>query len=274
MSITFKDLENFVVVANSKTLSEASDKLEMAQPSLSLSIKKLEGELNLPLFIRSRSGIKLTPQGRKALPEAEGILKLLSKIKGVPTKLSFKIGCHPSVGMFMLGNFLKEMEKYKDHFDLTIINDSSNEINKMVASGEVDFGLVMNPLPIQGLVTKLIGEDDVVVWESEKRYSDRLIFNPSMLQASAILSRWKNPPQKRIEVSNLELIASLVNSGAGLGILPAQVVQSQGFRLKNLKNLPTYKDRLALVCYPEILRSSEGKTIFDGLKRTYKPARV
>lgn len=271
MSVTFKDLENFIVVANSRTLSEASEKLEMAQPSLSLAIKKLEGELNLPLFVRGRNGIKLTPQGRMILPEAESALKLLFKIKGAPANLSFKIGCHPSVGMFLLGRFLKSMNQYSSNLNLTIVNGSSSEINKKVAEGEVDFGLVMNPLPIPGLITKLIGEDDVAVWESSKRYSDRIVYNPDMLQSTAIMSRWKSAPAERIEVANLELLANLVESGAGYGILPGQVVRAQRLTLQRVEGTPTYKDKLALVCYPEIIKSKEGKIIFEELKKSFKP---
>lgn len=272
MSVTFKDLENFVAVANSRTLSEASEKLEMAQPSLSLAIKKLEKELNLPLFIRGRNGIKLTPQGRMVLPEAQSALKLLFKIKGAPTLMSFKIGCHPSVGMFFLGRFLKAMNHSASNLDLEIVNGSSSEINKKVAQGEVDFGLVMNPLPIPGLITKLIGEDEVAVWESSKIYRERLIYNPELIQSSGILSKWKEAPHERIEVSNLELIANLVDSGAGCGIIPSQVVKAQRFDLRRVSGTPTFKDRLALVCYPEIIKSKEGKIIFEELKKSYIPA--
>lgn len=270
MSITFKDLENFITVANSRTLSEASEKLDMAQPSLSLGIKKMEKELGIPLFIRGRSGIKLTPQGKMILPQAEGALKLLFQIKGAPENLRFKIGCHPSIGMFILGEFLRSMHREAPRIDLTVINAPSTDINKRVAQGEIDFGLVMNPLPIPGLVTRFIGEDDVHVWESKDRYQDRLIFHPDMLQATSILSRWKDAPQARIEVQNLELITHLVASGAGMGILPSQVVKAQRLNLRKVANTPTFKDRLAVVCYPEILKSKEGKLIFEELKKSYK----
>jgi DNA-binding transcriptional LysR family regulator len=271
MSLTFKDLQNFVTVAHSRTLSEASEKLDMAQPSLSLGIKKIETELKLPLFIRGRDGIKLTPQGKVILPHAEKALQLLSEIKGVPARLRFRIGCHPSVGMFILGDFLRAMHKEAPEVDVEVVNASSHEINKLVAQGELDFGVVMNPLTIQGLITRYIGEDEVCVWESKQRYQDTLILNPQMLQATSILSRWKTPPAATIEVQNLELIASLVNSGAGLGILPSQVVRSQRFALKRVPGTPTFKDRLALVCYPEMLQSELGKLTFEALRRSFRP---
>lgn len=270
MSITFKDLENFITVAKSRTLSEASEKLEMAQPSLSLGIKKMEKELGVPLFTRGRNGIKLTPQGKNVLPEAEAALQILGRIKGAPGNLRFRIGCHPSVGMFLLGEFLRNMHRLNPALDMDIVNGSSHDINKRVALGEIDFGIVMNPLPIPGLVTKFIGEDEVYVWESKNRYDDRLIYNPDMIQANSILSRWKDAPQGRVEVPNLELITHLVDAGSGYGIIPSQVVKAQRLNLRRIPGTPSYKDRLAVVCFPEMLKAPEGKLIFEELKKSYR----
>lgn len=270
MGITFKDLSNFIMVAESKTLSEASEKLEMAQPSLSLAIKKLETELGMPLFVRSRDGIKLTPQGKVILPKAMEAIKVLNDINGLQINLNYKIGCHPSVGMFVLGDFLKIMHTKAPKIDFEIINGSSHDVNKLVARGEVDFGLVMNPLKLPGLVTRHIGEDDIFVWEAKARYKDRVIYNPNMLQARSIISRWKGSPSERIEVENLELISNLVESGAGYGILPSQVVKAQKLNLKKVPNTPTFRDKLALVCYPEMLTFLEGRMIFEALKNSFK----
>ncbi|MFA5583254.1 MAG: LysR family transcriptional regulator [Bacteriovoracaceae bacterium] len=270
MRITFKDLENFITTAESKTLSEASEKLDISQPSLSLGIQKIEQELGYPLFIRSRSGIKLTPQGKKLLPDAMEALVVLERIKGKKTALKFRIGCHPSVGIFVLGDFLKIMHKEEPSIGFEVINSSSNEINKMVAEGTVDFGIVMNPLQVQGLIIKPIGADDVCVWESKHRYQDKLIYHPQMLQSHSIISRWKSCPHEKVEVQNLELLAHLVESGAGFGILPSQVVKAQKLNLRKVSNTPTFKDHLALTCYPEMIRTIEGKMIFEALKRSFK----
>jgi DNA-binding transcriptional LysR family regulator len=119
-------------------------------------------------------------------------------------------------------------------------------------------------------VTKFIGEDEVFVWEAKNRFDDRLIYNPDMIQANSILSRWKEAPPSRVEVPNLELIASLVESGAGYGIIPSQVVKAQRLQLKKVPGTPTYKDKLAVVCFPEMLKTPEGKLIFEELKKSYQ----
>ena len=270
MNITFKDLKNFIVCAESRTLSEASEKLGMAQPSLSLGIKKLEKEIGYPLFFRSKEGLKITPQGKQLLPNAVDVLGGLGRIKGEQTKVKYRIGCHPSVGMFVLGDFLKIMHKENPDFEFEIQTENSYEINKRVAKGEIDIGIVMNPLALQGLIIKFIGEDEVAVFESKKRYQEKLIFHPNMLQATSIISRWKKVPNSSIDVPNLELIASLTESGAGYGILPKQVVKALKINLDIVMGTPTFKDKLAIVCYPELIKYRDGQQIFDALKKSFK----
>ncbi len=273
MSITFRDLENFVAASEARTLSEAAEKLGMAQPSLSLALKKLEKEVGYPLFVRGRDGIRPTPAARNLLSHAREAIGHLEQIRGVPRPPRLRIGCHGSVGMFVLGNFFKDIHAQKIQAQFEIVNAPSHDVNKLVARGEVDFGLVMNPLPIPGLVTRQVGEDEVRVWESKDRYQDKLIFHPQMLQANSIIARWKKAPTETIEVGHLELAAHLVQSGAGMGILPGQVVAGQRLALKVVPNTPSFKDRLALVCYPEMLQSSVGKAVFETLKGAFRAVR-
>lgn len=120
------------------------------------------------------------------------------------------------------------------------------------------------------LAPKYIGEDEVYVWESKDRYQKKLILNPQMIQATSILSRWKEAPQENIEVSSLELVANLTESGAGFGIIPSQVVKALKMSLKKIPKTPSFTDKLALVCYPEMIKSTEGKLIFEQLKASYQ----
>ena len=55
----------FYFVAQSRTIMEASQKLNISQPAVSKSIKNLENMLNISLFYRSKNGITLTPEGKK-----------------------------------------------------------------------------------------------------------------------------------------------------------------------------------------------------------------
>lgn len=66
-------IEYFITLAESGTISEAAQKLYIAQPSLTKALKLMEEELGVRLFTRGPNGIRLTPAGAKILPEAKQV---------------------------------------------------------------------------------------------------------------------------------------------------------------------------------------------------------
>lgn len=76
-----EQLEAFVEVASSKSISIAAENLYITQPSLSRSMKLLEDELGLTLFIRSSDGVRLTDSGKSLLPAVQNILSQLDSLK-------------------------------------------------------------------------------------------------------------------------------------------------------------------------------------------------
>jgi len=70
-----KDLEYFIVTTQSSSISEAAEKLYIAQPSLTKAIQRLEREIGVPLFDRRRDGVVLTDAGQKILPQARQMVE-------------------------------------------------------------------------------------------------------------------------------------------------------------------------------------------------------
>ena len=73
MKFRFNDIQNFLAASTCKTINQAAHKLEISQPALSESLKRLEQDVGYILFYRSRSGIELTPSGRSFLPIAQSL---------------------------------------------------------------------------------------------------------------------------------------------------------------------------------------------------------
>ena len=65
MNINFELYRTFYVVAKCSTITEAAKKLNISQPAVTKSIKKLESLLNGHLFIRTKNDVKLTEEGKK-----------------------------------------------------------------------------------------------------------------------------------------------------------------------------------------------------------------
>ena len=64
-----RQLQQFVVLAETGNFHRAAERLHMAQPPLSISIRKLEADLGTPLFVRTTRGVRLTQAGESAHPE-------------------------------------------------------------------------------------------------------------------------------------------------------------------------------------------------------------
>lgn len=81
--VELRELRYFAAVAEARSFTAAAKQLHMAQPPLSSAIKKLEKELDVVLFNRTRNGVLLTPAGARLLREANDILRRVGEIGGV-----------------------------------------------------------------------------------------------------------------------------------------------------------------------------------------------
>jgi DNA-binding transcriptional LysR family regulator len=72
--MSLAQIETFVTVAETRSVSRASARLRVAQPALSRQIKSLEDELGTPLFARTPKGMSLLPEGEVFLEHARRIL--------------------------------------------------------------------------------------------------------------------------------------------------------------------------------------------------------
>lgn len=257
------DLHYFIEVAQSLNLSRAAERLGLSQPSLSLSIQRLERDVGAQLLIRSKKGVSLTPAGKVFQRHARELVQQWEKVRDktvaseTQVRGSLKLGCHPSVACYSLPGFLPEL--LSEHVDLEfqLAHDLSRKITERVISLEVDLGIVVNPVRHPDLVIQKLSEDEVTYWAHEKAgalgqmgsESRVLICDPELLQTQALMKN-KRPEfqefRRVITSSNLEVILSLTAAGSGIGILPGRVAALEP-RLKKVPNAPSFKDQICLV---------------------------
>lgn len=248
------DLHYFVEIAHTKNLSQAAIRLGMTQPSLSAAVQRLEHSLGQRLFHRSKKGVGLTPSGRELLIYARQLIQDWESVVSKTTsskdevKGKFILGCHPSVGLYTLPQVFATWMSQFPGLELKLVHDLSRKVLEHVISMEVDLGIVINPVKHPDLVLKKVGEDRVTFWAAQglKSNKDVLIGDPSLMQTQDLLKKIKKTRfqfTRFISSSNLELIASLVSSGAGIGVLPGRVAQRLG-HLVALKEVPSFKDEI------------------------------
>ena len=84
--MTLTELKYIVAVAREKHFGRAAEACFVAQPTLSVAIKKLEDELGVPIFERGGSEVTVTPIGAQIVAQAEHVLEQTAYIKTSPSK--------------------------------------------------------------------------------------------------------------------------------------------------------------------------------------------
>ncbi|MEI5907806.1 LysR family transcriptional regulator [Bacillus spongiae] len=136
-------LEAFQITAETQSLTKSSELLHISQPALSKQIRNLEIDLGVSLFIRSSTGVRLTPAGEILLKGSKNILK---EINSVRKEISLSqgisnitIGSWPSIATSYLPHKFAKQE-LKDRFKIKI-SHSFLELLSGLESGLIDVAL-------------------------------------------------------------------------------------------------------------------------------------
>lgn len=154
-------------------MTAAAKTLHVSQPTLTLAMQDLEQKLQSQLFIRERSGVRLTVTGEELLKYANEAFELLERatqrIKGLEDEDegTFTIGCHESLGAYFLPAFMAQFLRAHPKIELLISNETSAAVTASVVERRTHFGLVVNPHPHPDLVLVELFHDamDVLVAE-------------------------------------------------------------------------------------------------------------
>lgn len=268
------DLRYFQDIAHTGNLSRSAERLGVGQPALSLALKRLEDVLQVKLFLRRSRGLLLTTSGQRLLRESNQLLAswqaVVSETKRSHTELvgRFTMGCHPSVAIYALKSVIRDIYSNYPRIEIDLVHNSSRIVCEGVISGRIDFGIVVNPIRHSDLIIHKLAADEVGFWGVSGGLDNVLIYNPDMLQAQAILKKLKQKEnyERTIYSENLEVIAMLAGSGAGIAILPTRVVRAMAPSLRRLEKYPHYTDEVTFVYRADLPKTASTKCILDFLK--------
>ena len=272
--INQNDLKYFIELSRTLHVSRAAERLGMTQPALSHCLKRIEQETKLALFIRTKKGLFLTDAGRRLADRAEELIQkwddVLLAAQNEVQKVAglIRFGSHPAVAQYTLPFFLAAFLKQYPELTLQLSHGLSRHMAEDVISQKLDAAFVVNPVPHLDLIIKEISRDRVTIWKAKNCINcDVLIVEPSLLQTQELqrkLQKKNNQFSRIIESSSLEVIAQLVISGVGCGILPERVVKAfGGDQIQALKDAPEFHDRMCLVYKSEFRKSRRGQALIE-----------
>lgn len=283
------ELIYFLEVSQTLNVSRASERLGVSQPTLSLAIRRLEESVGTALLIRSKTGVQLTRAGHKLARQAQALVRDWEKLREDVLKDeeeirgNYTLGAHPSVALFTFPKFVEALASKHEGIELKCVHGLSRKVTEDVISFKIDFGIVVNAVQHPDLIIKHLWDDTVTLWTSKKETSLQdpksgravLICDPELIQTDSVLKQIKKSQMQYARIitsSSLEVIASLVNSGAGMGILPTRVAQNEVLKLdlKAIKNAPQFQDRHSLIFRADTQTSKANRQLAREIEQILK----
>lgn len=162
-----RQLQYTLQIAAERNFSRAAEKLHIAQPSLSQQLSKLEKELGVLLFQRNTSSVELTYAGEKFVEQAQGIIDAVELLRQEMSDISqlrtgrVMVGSMPITGAHLLPHVLPVFKSKYAEVEITLLEDSSMNLEKLTASGQTDLSLLSLPLEIPTLAYEVLGEERI-----------------------------------------------------------------------------------------------------------------
>ncbi|ELY20729.1 LysR family transcriptional regulator [Vreelandella titanicae] len=169
MNPSIQQLRVFVAVAHSRSLAEASERVHLSQPAISIALRKLEENVGGALFSRTTRQLALTPEGEAFLPVAVRLLNdwneafedlndQFSKQRGKVT-----VAALPTLAAGLFPRVIKLFHEAYPRINLSLHDVLADQINQMVREGRADLGLSVPPSDADDLTFEPVLEDSYVV---------------------------------------------------------------------------------------------------------------
>ncbi|WP_269222362.1 hydrogen peroxide-inducible genes activator [Flavobacterium sp. IMCC34518] len=290
--MTITQLKYVLAVAEHKNFTQAAEKCFVTQPTLSMQIQKIEEELSIQIFDRTKKPIQLTDIGQKIVTQAKNIVNEADRIQDIVEQQKgfiggeFRLGIIPTIMPTLLPMFLNNFIKKYPKVKLIIEELNTEEIITKLKNGHLDAAIAATPLEdekIKEIVlyfepfVAYIPENNAIFQKAEIEIDDLNINEILLLQdghcfRDGILNLCKNRNESglksfQIESGSFETLIKLADEGLGTTLLPylhtLDLNESDKLKLRHFKE-PKPAREVSLI-YPK----SELKIqIIDALRST------
>ncbi len=266
MNYTLHQLQIFLMVTQTSSITKAADKLHLTQPAVSIQLKNLQDQFEIPLIEVIGRKVFVTDFGKEIALAAEKILDEVSAInyktmayKGqLIGRLKISV---VSTGKYVIPYFLSDFMQQHPGVELVLDVTNKSAVIESLEKNEVDFSLV-SVLPDHIQVDHIeLMENKLYLASSKKQKLERKVYDKNILQDVPLIYREAGSGtrqvmerfikqnnltvQKKMELTSNEAVKQAVIAGLGYSILPIigiknelnngdlHIIPIQGFPIKS-----------------------------------------
>ena len=248
--MTLTELRYVVMLAKEQHFGRAAERCFVSQPTLSIAVKKLEDELGIALFERTKSRVQATPVGQTIVAQAQQVLEQTSAIKDLANsgkdQLStpLSVGAIFTIGPYLFPHLIPQLQQVAPQMPMVIEEGYTATLRQRLRNGELDVIIISYPFSEPDVVTQALYEEPFVVLLPAKHklanhkfiradelddenllmlgeghcFRDQVLERCPNLRAS--LEDSHSLIRTAAEGSSLETLRHMVASGLGITILP------------------------------------------------------
>ena len=258
--MTLNELRYIVAVAQEGNFRRAAERVFVSQPALSLAIQKLEAELGVQIFERSRTSVKTTPIGELIIAQAQRTLEEAAQIKEIASHGkdqlvgSLKVGAIYTVGPYLLPQLIPILKKMAPTMPLEMEENLTANLEVQLINGRLDVIIIALPFSGPGIETLPLYDEDfnVVVplahpWAKKKHIKTADLSTEKVLllssghcfsnQVREACSQYSSTIGETQQGNSLETIRNMVASGLGITVLPVSA-NSERYRSQLTRDIP------------------------------------
>ncbi len=258
--MNLNELRYAVAVAQERNFRRAAGRCFVTQPALSLAIQKLEGELGVVLFERSRTEVSVTPIGSRIVEQAQRVLEEAGKVNEIARQGkdqlvgTLKLGVIFTVGPYLLPDLIPILHKRAPQMPLEVEENLTAHLDVLLRNGRIDAAIIALPFEAPNAIVRPLYDEPFAVavpaghaWakraaiKAEELSSEKVLllasghcFSNQVVEACPDLPRHGG---EVLQGNSLETIRNMVASGLGITVLPASA-DSPRYRSPLLKVVP------------------------------------
>ena len=243
--MTITQLYYVLAVAENQNFTKAAEKCFVTQPTLSMQIQKLEDQLDVQIFDRSKKPIELTDVGKKIVNQARNIVNESYRIQDIVDQQKgfiggeFKLGIIPTIMPTLLPMFLKSFIKNHPKVKLKIEELTTDEIISRIKDGHLDAAIAATPLEDENIKERVLYFEPFVSYipkdhrlhsnkkidVSELDIEDMLLLEDGHCFRDGVINLCKalknhSDDKFQLESGSIETLIKLSNEGLGMTLLP------------------------------------------------------